>query len=282
MPRGQQKEIEWAAPSADVSAISGEIARREFIASLDLNERQIRFCEEYVKDFNFSRAMLAAGWVLKNAQEKYRKRSELAGNPRIRAYVDLLKQDIVQRVDLRVDEIMDQMKAIAMFDPADVWDVRRSPDTTTEGGGVVPGQQIFAIRSLDELSPRVRQCIKEIKVTTDKGGTQTMTIKFYDKQQALERLYEMAKEQEERKSKLPVGKNVDNDKLRSALQDNNVRHAVEVLSLRVFEMKLHLDPVAARLARKIEANHGVLEGRSVESDGNGGDGEGPRYDFDIS
>lgn len=123
---------------------------------------QRMFCHEYIKDFNGTRAAREAGSkcpaVYATGQLK---------KPLVSAYLGKLLQERMWRSDISADRVVEELVAIAMFDPAEMFD---------EDGTLLP---------LPDMPPHVRRalagCDVEVRTTTDEEGntiTQTAIAKI--------------------------------------------------------------------------------------------------------
>ncbi len=71
-----------------------------------LNDKQKRFCEEYLKDMNGTQAAIRAGYSEKTAN---RIASENLSKPDIKTYIQELQTDVQKRNEISIDEIVQNL-----------------------------------------------------------------------------------------------------------------------------------------------------------------------------
>ena len=130
-----------------------------------LNDRQDRFCREYLKDLNATAAARRAGYSIKAASTTGTK---LVGLPKIQARIALLKQNRARRLEITTDSVVAELGRIAFSDIGDVasWGKRTV--------------NLFDSATLEE---DVRRAIAEVK-----AGKDGVKIKMHNKLQALDTL----------------------------------------------------------------------------------------------
>lgn len=79
----------------------------------DLNEKQKRFCEEFLIDLNATRAATRAGYSEKTA---YSIGSELLNKPEVQSYISHLKQLRSDRTEITADRVVEELAKIAFSD----------------------------------------------------------------------------------------------------------------------------------------------------------------------
>jgi len=142
-----------------------------------LTAKQRRFCEEYVIDWNASRAALAAGYGKKSA--------EVTGNrnlhkPAVKAYIEEIQKDLAQLAGLSQLRNLNEYKKIAFCSIADLhntWIERKDFEQLTT-------EQKAAIESIDT----------KIEIKDGKHGStevQYVKIKLFDKLKALDSINKM-------------------------------------------------------------------------------------------
>lgn len=77
----------------------------------ELNDKQKRFCEEYIKDFNGCQAYIRAGYSKNGARASANK---LLTNTYILEYLDSLKKEVSIENSITVDFILKGVKSIAL------------------------------------------------------------------------------------------------------------------------------------------------------------------------
>lgn len=78
-----------------------------------LNEKQIRFCEEYLKDLNGTQAAIRAGYSKQTANEQA---SRMLANVNIQKKVAELMAERKARVQIEADEVLKEFISIAKED----------------------------------------------------------------------------------------------------------------------------------------------------------------------
>mgnify|MGYP000400850080 CR=1 FL=1 len=75
-----------------------------------LNDKQKRFCEEYIIDLNATQAYIRTGYSENGAKESA---SKLLTNPNIKEYIAYLQQEIQERTKVTLDSVVFRINAIA-------------------------------------------------------------------------------------------------------------------------------------------------------------------------
>lgn len=107
-----------------------------------LTDKQLFFCQEYVKDFNATQAAIRAGYSEKTA---YSIGGENLRKPEIQEYISQLQKEIQERNKITIDECVSIFANIARFDIADLYN---------EDGG---------LKSIHEIPPKARTAIMGIE-----------------------------------------------------------------------------------------------------------------------
>lgn len=121
------------------------------------------FAREYVVDLDGGRAVVAAGYKIKNRVTAQTKASHLLKRPDVAALVAQLKGAQFQRLDLKADDVLREVMRLADLDPGKLFDAK--------------GQ----LRPVHELPEDVRRCIASIEY--DSNGLPK--IRFWSKVEAL-------------------------------------------------------------------------------------------------
>lgn len=129
----------------------------------DLNERQKRFCSEYIIDLNATQAAIRAKYSEKTADVMG---PRLLGNVRVQEVIDKLKSDREKRTNITQDFVMQELMKIATADGTDFASVK--------------GKRVTLVSTAD-LTPEKRAAIASIRKSKD-----GVEIKIYDKLKALE------------------------------------------------------------------------------------------------
>lgn len=130
----------------------------------DLTAKQRAFCREYLIDLNATQAAIRAGYSEASA---YSIGQENLTKPEIQACVQILMNKRAKRVDVSGDRVLEELCAMAFYDPAEL-----------------VGVEILCPKDILKLPERVRRCI--IGWSWDKMGN--FTLKLSAKTQQLDLL----------------------------------------------------------------------------------------------
>lgn len=142
---------------------------------MDLTDKQIRFCEEYLVDMNGTQAAIRAGYSEKTANEQA---SRLLANVNIQEKIRGLKQELSERTMVNAQKVIDELAKIAFFDMRNIF----SADNTMLDIRQLEDKDVAAIASVEIYEEFVG------------GGEdkqfvgQTKKIKLWDKVAALDKL----------------------------------------------------------------------------------------------
>ena len=155
-----------------------------------LNERQRRYCEEYLIDLNATQAAIRAGYSEKTA---YSMGQRLLKNVEVKTYIDELIDERKKRTEITQDRVLRELAIIAFSNAADYAAVvEREAFLEMEGGE--------KIKLLDDDGNPVMYRTVEPVLTQDltedqkralsviKKGRDGFEVKPYDKVRALELL----------------------------------------------------------------------------------------------
>lgn len=139
-----------------------------------LTNRQIKFCQEYVIDFNGSRAAIAAGYSEDSAKEIA---SENLTKPNIKLYLEQIQRDLAASADITKEKLVAALRTLAFYDRRKYYD---------EEGNLLP------INQLDEESAFaiVESTVDEIRFGDTVIGN-TKKLKTSDRRAAIESLAKM-------------------------------------------------------------------------------------------
>lgn len=140
----------------------------------NLNDKQKKFCREYVKDFNGTQSAIRAGYSKKTANEQA---SRLLANVNIQTFLSELKTKLANRQEITAERILAEFGKIAFSSIAhmhNTWISRKEFEELTD-------DQKDCIES---IKTRVRTVIGE----DEPYAIEEVQIKLYDKQRALENL----------------------------------------------------------------------------------------------
>lgn len=131
-------------------------------ATLNLNDKQIKFCEEYARTFNIKLSAVRAGYSKKSAHTAAWK---IRQNPDCSRYIAWLKLRVSQKVFVEAVDIIDHYARIAFSDITDVCEVKEGK-ITVQDTDMIDGQIVKSI----------------------KKGRDGVTVEMYDKMTALAKL----------------------------------------------------------------------------------------------
>ncbi|ANS05729.1 terminase small subunit [uncultured Mediterranean phage] len=136
-----------------------------------LTPKQALFVREYPRDFNASQAALRAGYSPRTAaaigHENLRK-------PNIRAALGKITERRLEKVDVTVERIVDELALLGFSDFGDYAEFVGKDGRT------------LVIRSLEDLPPGASRAIQSMESFTDKDGEPRIKLRLYDKRGALE------------------------------------------------------------------------------------------------
>lgn len=133
-----------------------------------LNNRQKRFCDEYMIDLNATQAAIRAGYSVKTANEQG---ARLLTNVSVQAEIQRLQAEISRRTGISQDRVIRELAKIAFLNPMNL---------------VTPEGRIRDGASQDDLS-----CIEGVKFKrsdSDTGYSEEREVKIASKLKALELL----------------------------------------------------------------------------------------------
>lgn len=94
-----------------------------------LNSRQERFAQEYVKDFNSTQAAVRAGYAERSAKVTA---SRLLTNANVQARVEELANEVTERNNITIDQVVNEYAKIAFNDPRKFFHADGSPKAIHE------------------------------------------------------------------------------------------------------------------------------------------------------
>jgi len=134
---------------------------------MDLTDKQKRFCEEYVIDFNGLQAAIRAGYAKNSAAGQA---SELLTKPNISSYVKQLQSKLGEACSVSAQDIIEELKKIAF---SDINNLLSAGNT---------------IKDITTLENRISAAVSSIKVTEKPDGTQNVELKLHDKLSGIDKL----------------------------------------------------------------------------------------------
>jgi len=142
---------------------SGDIDSDELIDSV-LNDRQVRFCQEYVIDLNASAAYERAGYENKSNNVVRAASSRLLADVNVQKLITRLKNDRFIRSQIDADKVLAQVHRLAFADIRDLYDA---------SGDLIP---------IPELPDDLAAAIQSVKVSDRKvPGSGTGEDALYEK-----------------------------------------------------------------------------------------------------
>jgi phage terminase small subunit len=155
----------------------------------DLNEKQLRFATEYLRDQNGTRAAVAAGYSEKTAHAQA---SRLLKHVKVRAYIDERMAVVINKLEVTQERIVEEYARIAFSDirKAVRWKssiLAADVDPDDDSGNPEPaGVHVNDVQFLDsdEIDGDTALAIAEIGKDS-RGG---LKLKMHDKLKALDAL----------------------------------------------------------------------------------------------
>lgn len=172
---------------------------------MGLNEKQKRFCDVYIINFNATKAAVEAGYSEATA---YSIGHELLKKPEIREYIQTLLDLRAERTRVTQEKVVRELARIAFADPRDYLDFGFNGVELKESGFL----------TVDQAA-----AISEIKEKRTAQGV-AVEIKFHNKNNALEQLAKhLGSFIERSESKVLVGTTEPNERDKAAL-DHFMKH----------------------------------------------------------
>jgi len=206
---------------------------RQEIADLRLTDKQKRFCEEYLIDFDATKAVKRSGYHGKNASTVA---SQIMSSESVQAYIAILKKELSERVNLRLEDVVREYMRIgfARIDEMVSW----SKETVTlKPSKTLTEDQLAAVASVENT----REGIK---------------IKMHGKLEALAKLKEFCDDPGEKGKTKPAGDTYVNvNEVRVLLADPAMRQSLDKVSQAFIGRRLksltHLDAHVEKVTNEI-------------------------------
>lgn len=131
-----------------------------------LNNRQQRFVEEYMVDFNATQAAIRAGYAVKTARQQG---SANLSKPDISRAIEKRRAELSRRTGISAERVLVELGKIAFAKAPDI--------INDEDGRLRPG-----------LSEADSACVQSIRVRQLPDGGVEREVRLYDKQKALDSL----------------------------------------------------------------------------------------------
>ena len=141
-------------------------------SSSRLSDREFKFCEEYLKEDNQTRAYKLAGYKAKSNNVAAVEASRILRKPKVREYLGCRKEEIREKIKLDTDvtreRVLRELTALAYSNIGDF---------------VTWGPEGLRFKSLDKIEPENFAAVQSIVL---KKGTKTITrVKMHNKMHAL-------------------------------------------------------------------------------------------------
>lgn len=161
------------------SPVEGQAKSTPRASDQNLNEKQVRFCQEYIVDLNGTQAAIRAGYSEDSAASIA---SELLTKPKIQIYVQELFDQRAARTRATADFAISEIFHLISFDPSEVFDEENN-----------------CLKDIHRIPKNVRKSIASIEVFEEFSGTgaknnpkefvgYTKKVKFWDKPKVVELL----------------------------------------------------------------------------------------------
>jgi phage terminase small subunit len=147
-----------------------------------INERQQQFCHHYIKFYNKTRSYKEVyGFHIKDNVAAVNA-SKMLKVPKVRRYVELIKEDIAKQVGISKIGLLTELKDLALSNVSEVYE----DWITQESFDKLKKEKPEILKAIQEISTKV-----ETKLNEDKELIQVnyVKIKFYDKQRAIEMIF---------------------------------------------------------------------------------------------
>lgn len=156
-----------------------------------LTEKQKRFCDEYLIDFNATQAYIRSGYAVKKKITAEQNGAKLLKNTKVQEYITERQKAIQRRTEITQDKVLNELAKVAFTNGSDFAKVVTKPRKRRiwddELGEYVyecdfdSYDQYVELKDTDELPEEKRAAISSIKET--KHGIE---VNSYDKVKALE------------------------------------------------------------------------------------------------
>ena len=135
-----------------------------------MTNSQKRFCDEYLIDFNATRAYKAAYKSCRKDETAYVNGSKLLRNTKVQEYIAEKQQEMQERNKITQDTIIQELAKIALFNIKDIYN---------EDG---------TLKKVTELDDDTAKAISGVKILQKAGAMKIILSKTNDKTKALELL----------------------------------------------------------------------------------------------
>jgi phage terminase small subunit len=135
-----------------------------------LNDRQSKFCLEYLKDLNATQAAIRAGYSKKTAQEQS---ARLLSNVIVSKRIEILKAAAMKRAEITLDRVLAELGRIAFSNIGDF---------------LTFGKDGVEIKESAGMSREMTACIAEVSSGSTIRRKKGIKLKLHDKGRALQSL----------------------------------------------------------------------------------------------
>ena len=155
---------------------------------MKLTEKQKIFCDEYLIDFNATRAYKAAYKNVKNDGAAAASASRLLRNAKIQNYIGKKMKEREKRTEITQDKVLKELAKIAFANAADyarVVEKEYVEDIRDEKGNVI-GQEVKKYKTVEVETTDNLDKDKQAAIAGIKQGATGIEVKLNDKLKALE------------------------------------------------------------------------------------------------
>lgn len=139
---------------------------------MDLNEKQLRFCEEYIIDLNATQAAIRAGYSKKTA---YSQGQRLLKHDEIQKRIQEIKEERGKRCEITQDRVLLEYARLAFFDPRKLFDDEGNPkdvsDLDDDTAAALAGLDV--VKEVDKESG-VTSYTKKYRITNKLGALDSL------------------------------------------------------------------------------------------------------------
>lgn len=143
-----------------------------------LNEKQLRFCEEYIIDLNATKAAERAGYSKKTA---YSQGHDLLKKSEISSAIAEFRLKLQEKTSISAEKVVNELAKVAFANTTDFVSIQ---DIQVKKGRKMVTMRVPVFELTSDIPEDKRGAIAEIS-SSDSGGTR---IKTHDKVKALELL----------------------------------------------------------------------------------------------
>ena len=135
-----------------------------------LNGKRKRFAREYMIDMNATQAAIRAGYAERTA---YSQGQRLLKNVEVSAFIAKLAKKAGEKVELTAERVLQEIMAIAFFDPAQLFNERGDPLPITE----IPEAARRAISGIDMAivgKDEDSETVRKIRLSPKQGSLELL------------------------------------------------------------------------------------------------------------